>query len=358
MKDETPIAEEIAQDEPSETPRIDINNASAQELTALPGIGAAMAARIVVYREEHGPFLLPEEISVVPGIGTASYERLAGRLKAIIPEELPISADDEKLEEFPLFPEPDIPKETDGDIALAEIEASEEVELAVEEEEVSIEDELPAEKIIAVEEMPVAKSEPQAEHSPPEPVPTPPSPTPPQPRKNAEFGWFWTALLGGFLGMIFALLVLAGINGSLDITHSQALIAVRADMENVSAKMESLQGDIRGLRQRLDSLEGLTARMEDAETHVEQLERELSELAAKATALQTEDKNLAGEIETMEDNLSILEKGVEKSHAFFTGMRELITKIFGKAATEGPSPDYAPSEEVSPVSTPTPTPNE
>lgn len=354
MKDETPVVEEIVQDEPSEIPRIDINNASAQELTALPGIGAAMAARIVAYREEHGPFLLPEEISVVPGIGAASYERLAGQLEATLPEELPLSVDDEEPEGLPALPEPDFPEIVDEEPSATEIEPVEEAQPAVEEEVLS-EDELLAEEIITAEETPVAEPEPQVEPPPPESEPPPtPSPAPPQPRPRATFGWFWTALLGGFLGMIFALLVLAGINGSLDINHSQALIAVRADMKNVSAEMESLQGDISGLRQRLDSLEGLTARMENVETHVQELEAGVSALETETAALQVEDENLAGEIKALEGDITLLEKGVEKSHAFFTGMRELITNIFGEAEAEENPLDFAPSEEISPVPTPTP----
>ncbi|MBI2071867.1 MAG: helix-hairpin-helix domain-containing protein [Gemmatimonadetes bacterium] len=49
--------------------RIDLDRASAEELARLPRIGPALAARIVAYREEHGPFGSLEALDQVPGIG-------------------------------------------------------------------------------------------------------------------------------------------------------------------------------------------------------------------------------------------------------------------------------------------------
>lgn len=54
--------------------RININTASAQELDSLPGIGPTYAARIIAYREEHGPFQDPADVMEVKGIGPACYE--------------------------------------------------------------------------------------------------------------------------------------------------------------------------------------------------------------------------------------------------------------------------------------------
>ena len=49
--------------------RVDINHASAVELTALPGIGTVMAQRIVDYRERHGKFRRLEDLNRVRGLG-------------------------------------------------------------------------------------------------------------------------------------------------------------------------------------------------------------------------------------------------------------------------------------------------
>ncbi len=52
---------------------ININTATADELTALPGIGETLAARIVSYREQHGPFTQIDEIMNVSGIGEGKF---------------------------------------------------------------------------------------------------------------------------------------------------------------------------------------------------------------------------------------------------------------------------------------------
>ena len=54
--------------------KININTASAEELTQLKGIGPSHAAKIVAYREKNGPFKLPEDVMQVPGIGQKTFE--------------------------------------------------------------------------------------------------------------------------------------------------------------------------------------------------------------------------------------------------------------------------------------------
>ena len=55
---------------------ININTASVQELTSLPGIGETKANNIVSYRTENGYFKTIEDLKNVSGIGDATFEQL------------------------------------------------------------------------------------------------------------------------------------------------------------------------------------------------------------------------------------------------------------------------------------------
>ncbi|MFA9446560.1 ComEA family DNA-binding protein [Egicoccus sp. AB-alg6-2] len=56
---------------------IDLNRATAEQLTSLPGIGPAKAQAVIRHREEHGPFRAPGDLRQVPGIGEKTFQGLA-----------------------------------------------------------------------------------------------------------------------------------------------------------------------------------------------------------------------------------------------------------------------------------------
>jgi len=60
--------------------KININTAGATELDKLPGVGPALAERILQYRAEHGLFARPEDLENVSGIGTKTYEKMASQV--------------------------------------------------------------------------------------------------------------------------------------------------------------------------------------------------------------------------------------------------------------------------------------
>ncbi|HSB71361.1 MAG TPA: helix-hairpin-helix domain-containing protein [Candidatus Methylomirabilis sp.] len=75
---ETPDARRL-----SPPPRpLDINRADATGLQALPGVGPALAERIVAHRDTHGRFRSPADLLRVPGIGAKRYARLRGLIRS------------------------------------------------------------------------------------------------------------------------------------------------------------------------------------------------------------------------------------------------------------------------------------
>jgi competence protein ComEA len=58
----------IAAGKPAPTGKVNINTASVEQLTTLPGVGPALAARIVEHRQKAGSFKAPAELMNVKGI--------------------------------------------------------------------------------------------------------------------------------------------------------------------------------------------------------------------------------------------------------------------------------------------------
>ena len=57
--------------------RLDPNTASGALLQRLPGIGPALAGRVIDYRTMHGPFSRPQDLMRVSGIGPRIFERIS-----------------------------------------------------------------------------------------------------------------------------------------------------------------------------------------------------------------------------------------------------------------------------------------
>jgi competence ComEA-like helix-hairpin-helix protein len=60
---------------------ININTATADELTSLPHIGDTLAKRIVEFRETNGPFRRPENLLLVEGISEKRFKEIRPLIK-------------------------------------------------------------------------------------------------------------------------------------------------------------------------------------------------------------------------------------------------------------------------------------
>ncbi len=65
----------------AEATKININTASAEELTQLNGIGSSHAASIIEFREKNGPFEAPQDLTQVPRIGQKTFEKNRERIR-------------------------------------------------------------------------------------------------------------------------------------------------------------------------------------------------------------------------------------------------------------------------------------
>ena len=61
--------------------RIDPNTAGEEDLDRLPGVGPAVAGRIIQMRRDRGPFAEPGDLLSVPGVGPATLARITPYLE-------------------------------------------------------------------------------------------------------------------------------------------------------------------------------------------------------------------------------------------------------------------------------------
>ncbi|OIH96292.1 helix-hairpin-helix domain-containing protein [Curtobacterium sp. MCBA15_001] len=62
-------------------PVVDLNTADQATLETLPGIGPALAQRILAWRQEHGRFAAPQDLLEVSGIGESRFAELESRVR-------------------------------------------------------------------------------------------------------------------------------------------------------------------------------------------------------------------------------------------------------------------------------------
>lgn len=75
LKDEEKITIKSYLDKDEEDSKININTASKDMLTSIPGVGSKMADKIIKYRQEH-PFNTIEDLLNITGIGKKSLKKL------------------------------------------------------------------------------------------------------------------------------------------------------------------------------------------------------------------------------------------------------------------------------------------
>ncbi|MCC6510988.1 MAG: helix-hairpin-helix domain-containing protein [Pirellulaceae bacterium] len=64
---------------------IDINQASAAELGCIPGVGPALATRIIHHRETYGPFQTSADLQKGPGVGPSLAAQLNLAIQPLTP---------------------------------------------------------------------------------------------------------------------------------------------------------------------------------------------------------------------------------------------------------------------------------
>lgn len=290
-------------------PKVEINHASLEELTTVPGVGPALAERIIAAR----PFDRLDDLTRVSGISAVALERYKQYffVEPVEAESRPAGED----QPLPAWLE-ETGAEEPASPALAEPAA---------ETTASDEDAPPVE---AAAETKAAVPQPdEAEAAQPAAGQTaaPAAPTPAAPRRETYVrreDLIWTAagvvLFTLILSLIFNLGTLALINRTLAFSSANEGQALAARAEALNGRIRLLEGDVEALRIRVQTIEALSGRVTSLENSQQSLQegldfarQQVDELAEQSAAYQTQ-------IEELQQRSNVFQN-------FLDGLRRLLT---------------------------------
>jgi competence ComEA-like helix-hairpin-helix protein len=333
-------------------PRLDLNTATVEELRQLPGIGPALAERIVQYRTEVQPFEEPSQITAVPGISKATYTALADRLTAIYPAEV-----EAEVEE--MLPEAEEVAEPEEALSQVEEEAAEE------------EGGVPPE----AESVPGAPAVVSA-------LPSPPPPPKPRPVAVASRGDGWgrvlfVGVLSAIAGAVLALVVLFVLNNGTLAFRTAASREIRRETFQLSGEIDALRAELGQMQGQVAAVQDLanqvsaaqndirklSSSLTDAQTQIDSINTTLDGMRGEFTNLREDVDGMASTVSALSDrvgaaedqlvtlgkDLQAVQKAAQRFDTFLTGLRGLLEESLGPAVATPPRPKPA---------TPTPTPVE
>ena len=361
--------------------KIDINVADAETLTTISGIGPALAARIIEYRQTVHPFEEVIELTAVPGIS----EKMVRGFEALVTVQSVAPVDLEAQEGTPLLDTPeemvllDAPEPPAG---LLSAELPEAASAEIEEEAVTIAEPDPETAVVdeeaVTEEVIEEPITPAEANAPATAVPAPPAPevepiplagsrreATPDPdiiaaavaqqnsdweRKAQRRGCLSTLLgatFGAILGAVLTLAVLAALNqGTLNYSASDSALRQQLNTEIISRTNELNQLSTRVSVAATTEAEANQTLQSDFEASNEALgeniannEEIISYLATRSGDLELRLQEVAGAADTFT--------------SFLDGLRSLLGDLDESTPTPTPS---AIDETVSPTPTPTFTP--
>lgn len=351
-----------------QTKPVNVNTAKREELLTLPGVGPAIADRIL----ESRPFTSIEELRHVSGIGSSLLENLQAMItvndgssqpittaEAIAPED--VAAETEApvpLPEAGQEPPEEVQLPVSGEYVEAQPEAAPSADMstpeatpeAEEPAEAEVQPPTTGERVEAQPEIPPAGEEaPEVEPVEPEtessdaveasilpeeqtpglqaefaPPPGKQAATAAQPKVVTRGQALWMAIGASFLSLILALVislgVLAALNGGLQYVSPADLNALGRKVDGVTTQTQTLQQNLDGLRTRVNNLEGLSGRVGNVEDQAKQLRTDLDSTSQQVGQINQQMSQISSDIKNLQSQTG-------RFQGFLDGLKSLLNQV-------------------------------
>jgi competence ComEA-like helix-hairpin-helix protein len=255
--------------------KVNVNYASVEELTRIPGVGPVLAGRLVAAR----PFDGAEDLRRVRGIGEASLQRIR-----------PLLAFNEQQ------------RAPSGD-ASEVVEGADKAEPAPEEPS-------------AGGRTGIGRSET------PEPKSMPPRPSGERwvTRGQAWWGIVTASVISILLSVAVTLSIMLAINGTLDVQRHQAVQGLQADISRLEGDLVDVDSQLTGLSNRMQALEGLSGRVTTLEGEMGSMRSQVQDAITQVGEMQSR----VGELSKSVDDLG---RRTDRVDQFLEGLRNLINGL-------------------------------
>ena len=290
---------------------INPNSAEMDELRSLPGIGPALAERIIAAR----PFNAPQDMLRVTGVSPSVLEKIQPFLQFDSPAEAEIETPaEEETDEIMI-------SEAELESALADAAKESTGESTAETLEEETPEDEPEPELI----------EEESTAPPPPPVPAPARSGDKMPNFMTRSQVFWMTAAFSFFTFIIAvaltLSIVSALNGGLRFASPRDVNTLRSQISDLQTQSETLDGDLTDLRTRMDNFDAIGGRVTSLEDHVDTLSSDFETVSSEV-------ETLTSDVAAVSETVDSLRTDSNRFQSFLEGLAELLLGLTPEGSNE------------------------